>query len=87
MFEHVTLLLSFIYVIALTHPLSGATSLILARPRSFLSTASAMDVCWPSARGFDYTPSDCRGWVKATGFRTTALVPLTATESMLIAVK
>jgi hypothetical protein len=47
MFEHVTLLLSFIYVIALTHLLSGATGLILARPRSFLRTASAMDAVGP----------------------------------------
>jgi len=33
MFEHLTLLLSFIYVIALTHLLSSATGLILARDR------------------------------------------------------
>ncbi len=37
--------------------------------------------------GFDYTPSDCRGWMKATGFRSIRLVPLTAMESMLVATK
>jgi hypothetical protein len=37
--------------------------------------------------GFDYTPSDCRGWMKATGFRNTTVVPLTPAESMVIATK
>jgi hypothetical protein len=35
-------------------------------------------------RSLVYTPADCRGWLKAAGFRKTTLVPLTATESMLI---
>jgi O-methyltransferase domain/Dimerisation domain len=37
--------------------------------------------------GFDYTPSDCRGWMKAAGYRKTAVVPLTPAESMVIATK
>ncbi|HUI61969.1 MAG TPA: methyltransferase, partial [Steroidobacteraceae bacterium] len=37
--------------------------------------------------GFDYTPSDCRGWMRATGFRRTTVVPLTPVESMVIATK
>jgi hypothetical protein len=37
MFEHVTLLLSFIYAIAITHLLGSATELILARDRVRLS--------------------------------------------------
>ena len=42
MFEHVTLLLSFIYVIALTHLLSCTTSLILARHRVRFSPLLAL---------------------------------------------
>ena len=37
--------------------------------------------------GFDYTPSDCRAWMKATGFRKTAVVALTPAESMVIGSK
>jgi O-methyltransferase domain len=37
--------------------------------------------------GFDYTPADCRGWMKMTGFRKTSVVPLTPVESMVIAIK
>jgi hypothetical protein len=33
MFEHVTILLSFVYAIAMTHLLSSATELVLARDR------------------------------------------------------
>jgi hypothetical protein len=41
-FEHVTLLLSFIYVIALTHLLSSTTGLILARDRVHFSPLLAL---------------------------------------------
>jgi hypothetical protein len=41
-FEHVALLLSFIYVIALTHLLSSTTSLILARDRVRFSPLLAL---------------------------------------------
>ncbi len=37
MFEHVTLLLSFVYAVALTHLLSSATELLIARKRVRLS--------------------------------------------------
>lgn len=42
MFEHVTLLLSFIYVISLTHLLSSTTGLILARDRVRFSPLLAL---------------------------------------------
>jgi len=42
MFEHVTLLLSFIYVIALTHLLSTTTGLVLARDRVRFSPLLAL---------------------------------------------
>jgi hypothetical protein len=41
-FEHVTVLLSFIYVIALTHLLSSTTGLILARDRVRFSPLLAL---------------------------------------------
>ena len=37
--------------------------------------------------GFDYTPADCRGWMKATGFRRTEAGPLAGPTSMVIAYK
>ncbi len=37
--------------------------------------------------GFGYTAADCRGWMKATGFRKTSVVPLTGGDSMVIATK
>jgi hypothetical protein len=42
MFEHLTLLLSFIYVVALTHLLSSTTGLILARDRLRFSPLLAL---------------------------------------------
>ena len=37
--------------------------------------------------GFDYTIDDCRGWLKATGFRRTEVVPLGGTDTAVIAYK
>ncbi|HZC17951.1 MAG TPA: hypothetical protein VE309_14435 [Caulobacteraceae bacterium] len=42
MFDHVTLLLSFVYAIALTHLLSSATELVLARERVRFSALQAV---------------------------------------------
>ncbi|MGB6603601.1 MAG: methyltransferase [Steroidobacteraceae bacterium] len=58
-----------------------------ARCRNVAGLLMSLNMLIETPGGFDYTPSDCRGWLKATGFRKTALVPLTATESMLIAIK
>jgi hypothetical protein len=37
--------------------------------------------------GFDYTGADCRGWMKAAGFATTRVEPLTGPDSMVIGIK
>ena len=58
-----------------------------ARCRNVAGLLMSLNMLIETPGGFDYTPADCRGWLKATGFRKTTLVPLTATESMLIATK
>ena len=42
MFEHVAILLSFVYALALTHLLSSATGLIIARDRAGVSRMLAV---------------------------------------------
>ena len=37
--------------------------------------------------GFDYTASDCMGWMRQAGFRETRAEPLTGPESMVIGLK
>jgi len=58
-----------------------------ARRQNVAGLLMSLNMLIETAGGFDYTPADCRGWMKATGFRHTTLVPLTAMESMLIATK
>ena len=58
-----------------------------ARSRNVAGLLMSLNMLIESPGGFDYTPADCRGWLKATGFRKTSVVPLTATESMVIATK
>jgi hypothetical protein len=40
-----------------------------------------------SPGGFDYTPADCQGWLKAAGFRESSVIPLDPVDSMVIAIK
>jgi hypothetical protein len=58
-----------------------------ARCRNVAGLLMSLNMLIETPGGFDYTPADCRGWLKATGFRKTTLVPLTAVDSMLIATK
>jgi hypothetical protein len=37
--------------------------------------------------GFDYTASDCTGWMKQTGFRETRVEHLVGPDSMVIGIK
>ena len=57
------------------------------RCRNVAGLLMSLNMLIETRGGFDYTPSDCRGWMNATGFRNTTVVPLTATESMVIATK
>ena len=58
-----------------------------ARCRNVAGMLMSLNMLIETPGGFDYTPADCRSWMKATGFRNTSVVPLTATESMVIATK
>jgi O-methyltransferase domain/Dimerisation domain len=58
-----------------------------ARCRNVAGLLMSLNMLIETPEGFDYTPADCRGWMKATGFRKSSVVPLTATESMVIAKK
>jgi hypothetical protein len=58
-----------------------------ARCRNAAGLLMSLNMLIETPGGFDYTPADCRGWMKATGFRKTSVVPLTETESMVIAAK
>ncbi len=58
-----------------------------ARTQNVPGLLMSLNMLVETPGGFDYTPSDCRGWMKATGFRSTTVVPLTPAESMVIARK
>ena len=58
-----------------------------ARSRNTLGLLMSLNMLIETPGGFDYTAADCRAWMKATGFRKTSVVPLTAAESMVIATK
>lgn len=58
-----------------------------ARRRNVMGLLMSLNMLIETPQGFDYTPADCRGWMKATGFRRCSVIALTATESMVIAKK
>jgi O-methyltransferase domain/Dimerisation domain len=58
-----------------------------ARSRNVTGLLMSLNMLIETAGGFDYTPTDCRGWMKTTGFRKTSVVRLTEVESMVIATK
>jgi hypothetical protein len=57
------------------------------RSRNVAGLLMSLNMLIETHGGFDYTPADCRAWMRAVGFRSTRTVPLTATESMVIATK
>jgi len=58
-----------------------------ARCRNVMGMLMSLNMLIETRGGFDYTPADCRGWLKTTGFRKMSVVPLTAVETMVIAIK
>jgi hypothetical protein len=58
-----------------------------ARSRNVAGLLMSLNMLIETPGGFDYTPADCRGWMKTTGFRRASVVPLTETESMVIAIR
>jgi hypothetical protein len=58
-----------------------------ARRRNVSGLLMSLNMLIETPGGFDYTPADCRGWMRATGFRSTRVVPLPAAHAMVIAHK
>jgi hypothetical protein len=58
-----------------------------ARSRNVAGLLMSLNMLIETPGGFGYTPADCRGWMKATGFRRTSVAPLTETDSMVIATR
>jgi uncharacterized protein YijF (DUF1287 family) len=58
-----------------------------ARSRNVAGLLMSLNMLIETPGGFGYTSADCRGWMKATGFRRTSVVPLTQTDSMVIATR
>ncbi len=58
-----------------------------ARSRNVDGLLMSLNMLIETPGGFDYTAADCRGWMKATGFRRACVVPLTKAESMVIATR
>jgi hypothetical protein len=55
------------------------------RSRNVAGLLMSLNMLIETPGGFGYTAADLRGWIKATGFRRASVVPLTPTDSMLIA--
>jgi hypothetical protein len=58
-----------------------------ARRHNLFGLLMSLNMLIETAGGFDYTPRDCRQWLKQTGFRTSKVVPLTPTRTMVVATK
>jgi precorrin-6B methylase 2 len=58
-----------------------------ARKSNVMGLLMSLNMLIETPGGFDYTPSDCRGWMKTTGFRKTSVVALTPVDSMVVATK
>lgn len=57
------------------------------RSRNIAGLLMSLNMLVETPGGFDYTPADCRGWMKAVGFRKASVVELTPSEAMVIATK
>jgi hypothetical protein len=55
-----------------------------ARSHNVAGLLMSLNMLIETPGGFGYTAADCRGWMKATGFRRTSVVRLTETDSMVI---
>ena len=58
-----------------------------ARSRNTGGLLMSLNMLIETSGGFDYTPADCRAWMRATGFRRTQVVALGGPDSMVIAHK
>ncbi|HZE96166.1 MAG TPA: methyltransferase [Planctomycetota bacterium] len=57
------------------------------RSRNAFGLLMSLNMLIETPGGFDYTGADCKGWMKAAGFRKTSVVPLMGPDSMVIGIK
>jgi O-methyltransferase domain/Dimerisation domain len=57
------------------------------RSQNLAGLLMSLNMLIETTGGFDYTIADCRGWMKATGFRRTQAVALGGPETMVIGYK
>ena len=48
---------------------------------------SSLNMLIETPGGFDFTGADCRGWMRAAGFRETRVEPLSSWDSMVVGIK
>lgn len=58
-----------------------------AREKNAFGLLMSLNMLLETEGGFDFTGADCQGWMREAGFSETRVEPLTATESMVIAIK
>ncbi len=58
-----------------------------ARRRNTLGLLMSLNMLLETDGGFDYTGSECLGWVREAGFRETRIEPLTGPQTMVVAIK
>jgi precorrin-6B methylase 2 len=58
-----------------------------ARAKNVLGLLMSLNMLLETEGGFDFTGADCQGWMREAGFSATRVEPLTATESMVVAIK
>jgi hypothetical protein len=58
-----------------------------ARSKNAIGLLMSLNMLIETPGGFDYTPADCRNWMKSAGFRRTEVAALAGAESMVVAYK
>ncbi len=58
-----------------------------AREKNAFGLLMSLNMLLETEGGFDFTGADCQGWMREAGFSATRVEPLTATESMVVAIK
>ena len=57
------------------------------RSKNVAGLMMSLNMLIETTGGFDYTPADCRGWMKSAGFRRTEVTALAGPESMVVGYK
>lgn len=58
-----------------------------ARKQNAFGLLMSLNMLIETEHGFDYTATECRGWLRDTGFRETYVEPLVGPDSMVVGIK